>query len=109
MGAKFQLDYYTYSCFIAEDASLQNEEKTKKKNNFFAQLYLGIGWSDLLQIWYTELPILQTSVLQIWLNSGKRSWSYIGVRMMFSLAICIVWCAGFLIHTTHYHVFCIGK
>jgi len=31
MCAKFQLNWYTYSCFIAENSSLRNEEKEGKK------------------------------------------------------------------------------
>jgi len=40
------------STIIAKNASVQ---KMKKQKPNFAGLYLGIGWSDLLQIWYVDL------------------------------------------------------
>jgi len=48
--------------------------KDKEKNELFgnfAHLYLGIGWHDLLQIWYLDSPSLGVSLQQVWLNLGK--------------------------------------
>ena len=39
--------------------------------------YFRIGWHDLLQFWCVDLPSLGAPKQQIWLNSGKRSQSYI--------------------------------
>ena len=36
--------------------SVQKEKKTKKKNSNFGHLYLGNGWSDVLQIWNVDFP-----------------------------------------------------
>ena len=59
------------------------KEKTKKLFRSFAYLYLGISWHDLLQICYVDSSSSRASQQQIWLNSGKRSWSYIGVKITF--------------------------
>ena len=49
----------------------KDEEKTKNLFQTFACLYLGIGWHNLLQIWYVDLPSSGASQQQIWLNLGK--------------------------------------
>ena len=68
---------------------MQSVRNKKKKKLFqdFSHLHLGIGWYDLLQIWYADLPSLGTSQQEIWLNSGKRSESYVDVKITF-LASC---------------------
>ena len=60
--------------------------KINKKKIFwnFACLYLGIGWCNLLRIWYVDSPSSGASQQQIWLNLGMRSQSYRGVKIMFS-------------------------
>jgi len=58
----------------------------KKLFQNFACLYLGIGW---LQIWYVDSPSLGASLQQIWLNSGKQSQSYIGVKITFFVFLSI--------------------
>jgi len=49
--------------------SVQNKEEkiriTKKQKQNFARFYLGIGWSNFLQIWYIDLPNWWTSLQQI--------------------------------------------
>jgi len=58
----------------------------------------------LLQIRYVDSPTWRAFLQQIWLNLGKRSGSYIGVKMMFSffLSIYSQWCVGFLDCMTQY-------
>jgi len=63
--------------------SVRNEEEKLFWN--FARSYLGIGWSDLLQIWNVDLRYLQ----QVWLNSGKWSQSYVGVKITFFVFLSI--------------------
>ena len=60
-------------------------KKKKMKKLFwnFARLYLGIDWHDLFQIWLIDSPSSGVSVDQIWLNSGKWSQSYIGLKITF--------------------------
>ena len=66
--------------------------KNKKPRNYFktACLYLGIGRCNVLQNWYVDLATLGASLQQIWVHSGERSQSYIGVKIMFFvfLSIC---------------------
>ena len=70
--------------------SVRNEEeKTKKLFQNFVHLYLGISWYDLHQIWYVDSPSSGASQQQIWLNSGKRSRSYIGVKITFFVFLSI--------------------
>jgi len=61
--------------------SSKKKKETKKRN--FDCSYLRIGCRDLLQIWHVGLPIWWASQ-RIWLNSDKRSQSYIGLKMTFS-------------------------
>ena len=112
MCIKFQLDQSMHSHFMGENANCVKwrvrRKKTKKLFWNFAHLYLGIGWHDLLQIFYIDSPSSGASQQLVWLNSGKRSGSYIGVKITFlvflSIIILIMWCDGFLGCTPHYRV-----
>jgi len=64
-------------------------KKMKKLFQNCGRLYLGVGWHDLLQICYIDSPSSGTSQQQIWLNSGKRSWNYIGVKITFFVFLSI--------------------
>jgi len=69
------------------------KKKTKKLFWNFARSYLGIGWHDLLQIQYVDLPSSGASLQQIWLNLGKWFQSYIGVKITFFVFLSIYsWC-----------------
>jgi len=46
------------------------KKKMKKLFRNFARSFLGMGWHDLLQVWYVDSPSLGASLQQIWLNSG---------------------------------------
>jgi len=59
--------------------------KKKRKQLFqnFGRSYLGIGWHNLLQTWYVDSPSLGATQQYVWFNLGKRSQSYIGVKITF--------------------------
>jgi len=86
------------------------KKKTKKFFRNFAHLYLGIGWCNLLQIWNVDSPGWGASLPQVWLNSGKWSQSYVGVKIIFFVFLSIYpqgdarasWAARHT--TTHYRV-----
>ena len=65
------------------------KKKTKKLFRNFAGSYLGIGWRDLLQIWYVDSPSWGASLQQVWLNSGEWSQTYIGVKITFFVFLSI--------------------
>ena len=44
---------------------------------------LGSAGTICFKIWYVDSPSLEASQQQIWLNSGKRSQTYIGVKITF--------------------------
>jgi len=71
--------------------SVQNEEERKKKKLFqnFAHLYLAIGWSNLLQIWYLVQGISAA-------NLGKISQSYIGVKITFFVFLSLYSCCSMM-------------
>ena len=111
MCIKFHLDQSMHSHFMGENAKCAKwrikRKKMKKLFQNFAHLYLGICWHDLLQICSLHLPSLGTSRPQVWLNSGKRSWNYIGAKIIFlclPVNILVVWHNSFLRHTTHYRM-----
>ena len=107
MCTKFWLDRGMGLQVMAENAKCAKWEKNKKKTKKlvwnFARSYLGIGWRDLLQIWYVDPPSSGASLRSIWLNFGKKTQSYIGVKITFfclPINILTVWCDGFFGHTT---------
>jgi len=70
-------------------------EKMKKKKNeeIIACSYHGIGWHNLLQIWYIDLPSWGASLQQVWLNSAEWSQTYIGKKSTFFVFLSIYsWC-----------------
>ena len=92
MWIKFQLDRSMCSCFMGENAKCAKWRIWKKQKKIFWNfvcLYLGIGQHNLLQIWYVDLSILGKSQQQIWLNLGKKSHSYIYVKIMFFVFLLI--------------------
>ena len=57
--AKFQPDWSTHSCFMADFAKCakrSRRRKKRRKNPYFGRSYLGNGWSDFLQIWTVDSP-----------------------------------------------------
>ena len=53
MHTKFQLDRSMHSQVMVKNAKCA--KKMKKLFQNFASLYLGIGWRDLLQMWFVVL------------------------------------------------------
>ena len=59
---KFQPNWSTHSCFIADFAKCakrrgrSSRNKNKEKIPDFGCLYRGNGWSDFLQIWNVDSP-----------------------------------------------------
>ena len=91
MCTKVQLDRSMCLQVMAENAKCAKwrRKKMKKLIQNFARSYLGIGWRDLPQIWYVDLPSLGPSLQQIWLNSGKCFQSYIGEKITFFVFLSI--------------------
>jgi len=67
----------------------EEQEKNKEIKTKLWVLYLKNGWNDLFQILYVHAPTWWASLQQIWFNLGKRSWSYIGVKISFSFFLSI--------------------
>jgi len=91
---KFQLDPSIYLHFIAIFLCVQKDEEKIKPFKEKLWVLVQYIWSDLLQIWYVDLPNLQASLQQVWL--GKESWSYIGMKIMFSYFLSIYSLCGVL-------------
>jgi len=62
---------------------MKNKKKKimKKFKQNFGHIYFENYWSDFLRIWYVDLPAWRASLPQILLFSGKRSRSYIGMKI----------------------------
>ena len=56
--AKFQPDWNTHSCIMADFAKCakRSRRKNEEKNPTFGCSYFGNGWSDFLQIWNVDSP-----------------------------------------------------
>ena len=68
MCTKFQPDRSMCSHFMAKNVDCA--KRRRKNNDMISRSYFGIGWHDLLQIWYVDSPNLGASQRQIWFNSG---------------------------------------
>jgi len=87
--------------------------KNKKKNmkKFKRNLehsYIKNGSNDLRLGWYVDLPTWWASLQQIWLNSGKRFWSYMGVKITSSFFLSIYsWCGTLASWAIRYTTMCL--
>ena len=53
---KFQPDWSTNLCFMADFAKCAKRRKKRRKNPDFGRSYLGNGFSDFLQLWNVDSP-----------------------------------------------------
>ena len=104
--AKFQPDWSTHSCFMANFAKCAKRSRRKKRRKNkrnFGRSYLGNNLCDFLQSLYVDFPTERVLLQQIWLQLGKGSRSYKGVYFL-PVNMLTVWHTGFLGRSTHYRV-----
>jgi len=81
--------------------SVRKDEEQEAKILEFGHLYLWIGWHDLRQMWY---GISAANLV----NPGKRSWSYIGVKITFFVYQSIYsWCDAMASCATRHTTVCL--
>ena len=110
--AKFQLDQSMCLYFMVDFAKCVKRRSRRPKEEGrnprkFGHSYLRNGWDDFLHIWYVDCPTTRVLLLQTWFQLDRRSWSYICVKIKFSLFRSMysrVLCASFLGRMTHYRV-----
>ena len=78
MYFKFHFNLSMYSHFMGKMQSVQNEKELKEKK----EIILLACISRLAGVICFKFALLGASRQQIWLNLGKRSQSYIGVKIM---------------------------
>jgi len=62
---------------------LSMQEKEEKNDETLGDCFSKKWLERLFQIWYADSPTWWASLQQIWLNLGKRSRNYIGVKITF--------------------------
>jgi len=82
---------FTFYSNFSKCAKRQRMRSRKKQRNLNETLGACISkTAGAISFKYSiGLPTWQISLQQIWLNSGMRSWSYIGVKIMFSFFLSI--------------------
>jgi len=83
MCTKFQHDRSMRLQVMVENTKCEKTRRGRKKRRNYFETLLNHFSGLAGMIWYVDLPSSGAFLQQIWLNSGKISQSYIGVKIKF--------------------------